>query len=636
MRTIFLPSAFSTFWRRMNVRSISALITAMLLLAQIVIPAKAYAIDAANLKAVINDTVFYDPCADPGEPIPAESTGKKVYQVGNSITHQMESPAGGIIERFEAAGWEATTNGVNSSALFNPPGHAEFATLPRDGFAALETDRAKVAEADAVVVEFGTNTTETDDQFRQKIGEYIDAIHAIKSDVDIYWVDIFSTGFNQEHATRYSNRNRIIYEQAAIKNYRVIEAYKELSGADDPFNIDLSLASTYLPDKIHPSDEAREKLMDLIVRDVTGVRLATPNDCNCGGGGSGTLPDSVPEPYNEIFTRAGQKHNVEPALVAGIFHYGEHGGSNGAGWPNPPPPYGTAPSFGEEGYPWRSSPVGASGPFQFMPATWEGYKDDGTDPPDGTMDIQDLEDSAFGAAKYLAANGGTAGAPLGDPHGGAQAASISNAIWHYNHADWYVDNVLEGYYLYGGAAGASGGVTPPAASPAPGASSSGGCAQASGEFQWPTEPLGSLLACWGDQRGSHLHSGLDIAVPTGSKVLAADAGTVEEARVAGGYGNVIVINHNNGYWTLYGHNDSLMVAVGDSVTKGQQIAVSGNTGASQGPHLHFNVQQTAGVQGDASNTVNPLTNGLIIPEGVDNQAHCENFPDGGRDTGFRS
>jgi len=155
--------------------------------------------------------------------------------------------------------------------------------------------------------------------------------------------------------------------------------------------------------------------------------------------GNNKLPDSVPAPYHDIFIAAANAQNSQAALVAAIFFAGEHGSS----WPDP-------------GGPWASSPVGAQGPLQFMPTTWSGtgdgsngYAVDGDG--DGKKDVQNLTDAAFGAAKLLSSQGGKPGAPETD---------LRKAIWAYNHADWYVNNVMEAYnqFIVGGT-GATGGTS---------------------------------------------------------------------------------------------------------------------------------------------------------------------------------
>ncbi|MEI7032891.1 M23 family metallopeptidase [Streptomyces pratensis] len=88
------------------------------------------------------------------------------------------------------------------------------------------------------------------------------------------------------------------------------------------------------------------------------------------------------------------------------------------------------------------------------------------------------------------------------------------------------------------------------------------------------------------------HSGVDFLAPSGSSVVAVGAGTVVEAGWGGAYGNNIVLRMTDGTYTQYGHLSSIGVSVGQSVSSGQQIGLSGSTGNSTGPHLHFEVRST--------------------------------------------
>jgi len=85
------------------------------------------------------------------------------------------------------------------------------------------------------------------------------------------------------------------------------------------------------------------------------------------------------------------------------------------------------------------------------------------------------------------------------------------------------------------------------------------------------------------------HKGLDFAGKLGSDVVTVAAGVVTWAGRRYGYGNLVEINHGNGYSTRYGHNDKIIVKVGDAVKKGQVVAKMGSTGRSTGPHVHFEV-----------------------------------------------
>lgn len=101
------------------------------------------------------------------------------------------------------------------------------------------------------------------------------------------------------------------------------------------------------------------------------------------------------------------------------------------------------------------------------------------------------------------------------------------------------------------------------------------------EFGWRTHPI------FGSQR---FHSGLDIGGDYGMAIHAAASGVVIEAGWIGGYGNTVMIEHGGGVVTLYGHNESLTVSVGQQVNQGDVIAYCGSTGNSTGPHCHFEVR----------------------------------------------
>ncbi|MFF3336582.1 M23 family metallopeptidase [Streptomyces sp. NPDC002888] len=106
---------------------------------------------------------------------------------------------------------------------------------------------------------------------------------------------------------------------------------------------------------------------------------------------------------------------------------------------------------------------------------------------------------------------------------------------------------------------------------------------------------------------AHKHSGQDFAVPSGTKVMAAHGGTVVKAGGNGAgdgpaYGNAIVIKHGNKTYSQYAHLSRIQVKVGQVVKTGQQIARSGNTGNSSGPHLHFEIRTTA----NYGSAVNPV------------------------------
>ena len=101
---------------------------------------------------------------------------------------------------------------------------------------------------------------------------------------------------------------------------------------------------------------------------------------------------------------------------------------------------------------------------------------------------------------------------------------------------------------------------------------------------WPTR--GSVTSGFG-YRWGRMHTGIDIAAPTGTPIRAAKGGQVISAGYMGGYGNCVVIDHGGGFTTLYAHMSRIGAGDGSSVSQGDVIGYVGSTGHSTGPHLHF-------------------------------------------------
>jgi murein DD-endopeptidase MepM/ murein hydrolase activator NlpD len=111
-------------------------------------------------------------------------------------------------------------------------------------------------------------------------------------------------------------------------------------------------------------------------------------------------------------------------------------------------------------------------------------------------------------------------------------------------------------------------------------------------FGWRVHPI------TGERK---LHKGVDFAAPTGTPIFAAADGLVTDAGwTDGGYGNIVELRHDDGSVTLYAHANTVYVAKGQIVNKGQAIAEVGTTGRSTGPHLHFEVQP------DGKNAADPM------------------------------
>ena len=156
---------------------------------------------------------------------------------------------------------------------------------------------------------------------------------------------------------------------------------------------------------------------------------------------------------------------------------------------------------------------------------------------------------------------------------------------------------------------------------------SNGAVGQQGIFSWPiATPAPNVSSCWNDDRTGgvasagidakegYFHSGLDITAPMNSPIIASADGVVENLeydREGRGRGNTVVLNHSAAtggqmLFTQYQHLNVFRVTVGQSVKRGEVIGLSGNTGKSSGPHLHFNIQPTAGPWSRAVETYNPL------------------------------
>ena len=140
--------------------------------------------------------------------------------------------------------------------------------------------------------------------------------------------------------------------------------------------------------------------------------------------------------------------------------------------------------------------------------------------------------------------------------------------------------------VYGSAAGGSGGWFPGAEVPFIGADGfcspigAGWESVVTSEFGYRSDPF------TGERKG---HTGMDLAVPTGTPVRAALPGTVTVSQYNSSYGYYVIIDHGNGLATLYAHNSRLLAQIGQTVEAGDIISLSGSTGRSTGPHLHFEV-----------------------------------------------
>jgi Peptidase family M23/Transglycosylase SLT domain len=288
---------------------------------------------------------------------------------------------------------------------------------------------------------------------------------------------------------------------------------------------------------------------------------------------TGTFP-AVAQKYLPLYQEAGKKYGVPWPILAAIHKVETDFGRN-----------------------LSVSPVGARGQTQFMPKTWVGWSYPGgttlgdlpdsvdiTNPAlikkyggygvdadgDGKADPNDPADAIFSTAHFLAAN----------HRPGEDWFAPGGAVWQYNHDyEHYVLKVKQYAELF--------------ARPVLPAS---GPSVATGQFLWPV-PGGRLTSEFGlrfhpVKKVWQEHEGIDIAREEGAPILASDGGVVVDSRPSEGYGWILVIDHGNGFRTLYAHmyEKDVLVKVGERVNKGQIIARVGSNGWVTGPHLHFEVR----------------------------------------------
>ncbi len=123
---------------------------------------------------------------------------------------------------------------------------------------------------------------------------------------------------------------------------------------------------------------------------------------------------------------------------------------------------------------------------------------------------------------------------------------------------------------------------------------------------WPLDDSGFVTRGYLDSRNAdEPHAGIDIAVPVGTMVRASGGGSVAETGSDPEYGTYVLIQHPDNYQSMYGHLSRSLVAAGDSVAAGAVIALSGNSGRSSAPHLHFEIRRSG-------RTLDPLT---LVKEG---------------------
>lgn len=140
-----------------------------------------------------------------------------------------------------------------------------------------------------------------------------------------------------------------------------------------------------------------------------------------------------------------------------------------------------------------------------------------------------------------------------------------------------------------------------------------------GEFAWPAPGYTTITSRYGMRihpilKTARVHTGTDIAMPTGAYIIAANDGVVIKSMYTTGYGNMVMIDHGGGVSTLYGHGSEIIAQTGQEVKKGDIIMKAGSTGWSTGPHLHFEVR----INGTAVDSLPYITNQANETAGQEN------------------
>ena len=133
--------------------------------------------------------------------------------------------------------------------------------------------------------------------------------------------------------------------------------------------------------------------------------------------------------------------------------------------------------------------------------------------------------------------------------------------------------------------------------------------RASRQFQWPVQS-GVVSSGFGVRNGA-MHDGVDIAAPAGTPVYAADGGVVIFSGTLHGYGNTVIIRHDDSYATVYAHNEQNLVSEGARVACGQEIGEIGRSGRTTGANLHFEVRRDNVAKDPLAYLPEPATSGGI-------------------------
>lgn len=637
-------------------------------------PSGVLAISDEQRRIIDSGAYYYNvdiqPCSV-GQP---NNDNRSVFMIGDSWLERLVGTQNSVTERFQ--------NEFSYTAAANSSVGRSISGGGQKGETALEAiENTNLTSVGNVVVVLGTNP----DNYDAQIPVLINAIKE-KTDAKIFWVNsaVNSSGPQDTIA----QTNAIIEKYAQELGYSVIDFF---SVAFDPSVTPEAVANSGQnsdlldTDGIHPKiPEGTDILSELIVSTVAGGANASSQPQGVQGSTSTQIPAEGQQRLELVRERVEQnlpiyqtlsvKHDMPWQFFAAL-HYRE-GGSN------PDQSILGGEPLGQQAVDSDNRPetLEESGDAAFVLIR---------DLAKSVYDVELNSSSTFSDLQYafLSYNRGFLYARVPTSEGGPWEPDISSYVMNFydeNHVG--TGEGMEWPIGQSGLWGVRGEWGEPVYSPTnlaytgevpridsnpgamtflayygytpPGGQYSSGCEGEEtlggfGTLAWPvlgnnSSPAGRITACWADVRnktvtgGTYLHSGVDIAAAEGTTVASIQSGRIVFAGFSSTYGNLVIIEHSGGkLWSHYGHLVSIdsSVSVGESVEQGQTLGGVGNTGVSLGNHLHLNLYDRwpfgelpgGASSSDGRDTINPFTNGLGIPNDINDEASCQEYPDGGRE-----
>lgn len=528
---------------------------------------------------------------------------KRVYMVGDSIT---DAAKGVLAREFESKGAEAFINASGASSI-------TYSGVGMSGLEAVEHDKNKVKNSDIIVIAHGTNHFPSD--FQPAMKQMISKVKSYNDSAPILWVNTFTTADTHLGAESSNRDNPAYTAQGAAKKNEIIS--NQASGLGFTV-IDVKSADIKTYDGIHP-DPGSINGTDKYAKAVVGG-ISLPDEaqkaqkgCGCSTAAKTLSGNNNAEKIWNFFI----ENDYTPEQTAGFL--GNFSVETGDTFdPTIVQGGGSSPEVIVDGVTGYGI---AQWTYQARQQALKSFAES-KGSPSGSLEVQ--LDFVIHELK---------GSPV---RGQIKSTKTIEDAWriisHEYENPAEPDNPKRGteaqrYYNKftgsGGGGGDSGGSEP---------DSNGLCGQgsgtSSGNFVWPVDKQYGVGSCWNEPRGSRGHGGLDILAPTGAPISAVDGGVVKVADQGdlGGFGKTVMIDHGNGFWSLYAHMKSIDVSLDDKVSQGQKIGEVNNTGsASKGEHLHFNLQKHGEPTSNASRTLNPLDH---LPEDGRNMGACGSGPTG--------